>query len=334
MTDEEIFKKNILDFNGQLAPSAIQTENLEKLKGFTPDAIVLVGMGGSGTPGNILQNLTEYANIHIPVISWKDFGLPNLPSSIKRPLYVFISFSGNTRETLTGFYQAIAAPTPSGRGSDRIVGVVSGGGTLLTEAKKQNIPLATFEIGTLQPRQGYGLTFSAVLPILGAVTGNKVSDMSEVIKPAESEDQGKSIAEKIAHTLPFIYTSTKLSHIGQIFKISINESGKLPASANVFPEMNHNELSIFETKPKNVIALFITTKDEHKKLEKEINIIKQILTEYETPLEIIEIAGEDTLQVTYNAIVLAQWVGYYVATMRGLNPLSIKTVNRIKELTK
>lgn len=324
MKDEEVFKKNILEFNHQLTPSAIHAENLEKLKGFTPDAIVLIGMGGSGTPSNILQNLTEYANIHIPVISWKDFGLPSLPSSIKRPLYVFISFSGNTRETLSGF---------SNIKGDGAVAIVAGGGKLLEQGRERKIPLATFEIGTLQPRQGYGLTFSAVLAILGAITGNKVSDMSGVIKPAESEEQGKSIAEKIVHTLPFIYTSAKLSHIGQIFKISINESGKLPASANVFPEMNHNELSIFETKPKNVIALFITTKDEHKKLEKEINIIKQILTEYETPLQIIEIAGTDALETTYNAIVLAQWVGYYVATMRGLNPLSIKTVNRIKELT-
>ena len=330
MTDEEVFRKNILEFNLQLKPGAITTSGLEKLKGLTPDALILVGMGGSGTPGTILQNLSEYANIHIPIVSWKDFGLPHGstgPSgSFKRPLYIFISFSGNTRETLSGF---------SKLPKDSMIAVVASGGTLLVEAKKRGLPYVTFAEGTLQPRQGYGLTFSGVLAILNAVAPiTALRDMSSVIQPAEHEAYGKLIAQKITAAIPYIYTSSAQSHIGQIFKISINESGKLPASANVFPEMNHNELSIFETKPANVIALFITTKAERSTIEKEINIIKQILTEYEVRVEVIEIPGNDDFEITLNGIVLAQWVGYYAATLRGINPLSIKTVNRIKELTK
>ncbi len=324
MTDADIFRKNILEFNLQLRPGAITVENIEQLRGSNPDAIILSGMGGSGTPATILQNLSEYVNIRIPIISWKDFGLPH--PEFKRPLYIFVSFSGETREVLSGFSQV---PTGSA------IAIVAGGGALLTQARSQKLPFATFEkTDTLCPRQAYGLTLSGVLAIVNAAILDSVAmrDMSKVIQPQTQEAYGEQLAKKLIGKNLFLYTSNALSHIGQIFKISLNESAKLPASANVFPEINHNELSIFETKPKDVIALFITTQAEAAMLKKEIDIIKQILTEYETPLEIVEIPGTDDFEITLNAIVLAEWVGLFAATMRGINPLSIKTVTRIKEL--
>jgi glucose/mannose-6-phosphate isomerase len=281
-------------------------------------------MGGSGTPGSILQNLSGYANIHIPIVSWRDFGFPSLPSSIKNPLCIFVSFSGNTRETLSGFLQMPAGTK---------VAVVAAGGKLLEEAKKRGLAFATFDPSALQPRQGYGKTFYGVLSVLKVIfPGVPMRDLSKVIRPEAHEAQGKAIAEQLLKSVPFLYTSGPLSHIGQIFKISLNESGKLPASANVWPEMNHNELSIFETKPAGMLPVFITTSAERARLNKEIGIIAKILEEYGVPLEMIEIPGSDDVEITMNAIVIAEWVGYYTATLRGLNPLSIRTVNRIKEL--
>lgn len=337
MTDEEIFKKNILEFNQQLRPEAIHSGNLEALQGLRPDAIIIVGMGGSATSGNILQNIREYANIKVPIVSWKDVGLPALGKdapAFLNPLYIFISFSGNTRETLSGFEQLMAAPTPPGRGSDRIVGVVAGGGKLLAEAKKNGVPYATFDPKQLQPRQAYGLTFYGLLSILRAIWNEvPLPDLSEKIDPTKFEAQGKRMSEEIGITLPFIYTSNSQSHIGQIFKISCNESGKLLATANVFPEINHNELSGFETKPKNVSVILIRTANEQEQAKKEIEIITTILNEYQIPMQVIEIPGTTPLETTASAIALAQWLGYHLAVRRGLNPLGINIVNRIKNLT-
>lgn len=322
-TGPEIFKKNILEFNQQLSAAAITTGNLEMLSHAKPDAIVMVGMGGSGTPAHILQNIAGYATINLPLVSWKDFGLPQLPYT--RPLYLFISFSGNTRETLSAFISA-----PSGA----LMAIVAGGGTLLSEAKKRGIAYATFAQGTLQPRQAYGLTLYGTLSVLKTIFPLvPLPDMRATIDAASAQIQGEDLAKNIKDTIPFIYTSSALSHIGQILKISLNESGKLLAAANVFPEINHNELSAFETKPKNASVIFITTPTEHRQIEKEIHIIRTILTEYEIPMHIVEVPGANPLETTAHSIVLAEWVGYYVATLRGLDPLGINTVNKIKELT-
>jgi glucose/mannose-6-phosphate isomerase len=287
-------------------------------------------MGGSATAGNILQKICGYANIQVPIISWKDTGLPRLgvdiPLSYRNPLYIFISFSGNTRETLSGFSQDISGYAQA---------VVAGGGKLLEEAKKNGVPFATFDSKQFQPRQAYGLTLYGLLTVLRAVWPEvKIPDLSKTINPAQFEAEAKTVATNIQDSFPFIYTSSFESHIGQIFKISCNESGKLLATANVFPEINHNELSGFETHPKGASVIFITSKTEHEKIKKEIQIIKTILTEYKVPMQSIEIPGETPLETTCNAIVMAEWLGYHLAVSRGLNPLGINIVNRIKELTK
>src|SRR3989344_2464751 len=130
------YTKNILNFNRQLNIRAINFSNLDGLGvGKKPDALLLAGMGGSGLVGNLLQNLAPDVKLPVPVFLWKDFGLPaQLPT--KRPLCLFISFSGTTRETISGFKRARALkPRPP-------IAVVAGGGELGTLARNFKKPLA------------------------------------------------------------------------------------------------------------------------------------------------------------------------------------------------
>ena len=67
MTDDT-FRKAILKFNEQLTPAALEYSNLNKLTGLKPDAIIVVGMGGSGQIGDLLAGLASELKIPVPVI--------------------------------------------------------------------------------------------------------------------------------------------------------------------------------------------------------------------------------------------------------------------------
>lgn len=325
MTGPEIFKQNILAFNQQLSPEVITTGNLEKLSVSKPDGIVFLGMGGSGIPGSILQNIVDYAIIDVPIVTWKDAGLPSTP--FKNPLFVCISFSGNTRETLDGFTKALQG--------NHMVAVVAGGGTLLEEAKKRSVAYAAFNPGGLQPRQGCGLTLYATLSVVkGAFSRLEIKDLSKTVTPDKFENIGQETAAKIKGKTTLVYTTLSLSHLGQLVKINIVESGKALGFSNTIPEVNHNELNLIETKPQQLYALFITNEEEYKERKKEFELTAETLSSYLIPSEIIIVPGKTALEVTANAAVIAQWIGLYVATGQARDPLGLEVVNRIKQSAK
>src|SRR3989344_6527112 len=129
----EKFEQNILTLNEQLSLKALKFSGLEKLRGIKPDSIIVIGMGGSGIIGPILKNLAKDANINVPIISWNDYGLP--AGCFKKPLLIFVSFSGNTEETISGYQKAQKY---------RWKAVVSGGGRLSRLAQKSQTALASF----------------------------------------------------------------------------------------------------------------------------------------------------------------------------------------------
>ena len=95
------YLEQILDFPKQFGLENLRLLNASRLKsGREPDGLIFVGMGGSGLPATLFSGLREYANLRLPIVVWKSYGLPE--HSFKNPLYIFISFSGNTAETLSG----------------------------------------------------------------------------------------------------------------------------------------------------------------------------------------------------------------------------------------
>ena len=148
------FKKAILEFNKQLSFKSLNISNLNKLKNINPDAIIIIGMGGSGFMGDIISAFKKELNIPVPIVVWKNFGLPE--TQYKNPLFIFISFSGDTEETISEFNGV------------KNKAVVCSGGALSKLAKIQKIPTIIFKNPGIKPRQGSGIMFCGITTILKA----------------------------------------------------------------------------------------------------------------------------------------------------------------------
>lgn len=324
----DVFTKNILNLNQQLSLSNIRFSNTEKIRGSKPDSVFIIGMGGSGIVGTILQNITKDVNIKIPIIPWNDYGLPPeilaQGGCFKNPLLIFVSFSGNTQETLSGFKKSK---------NYKLRAAVAGGGKLLAMAKKNKVAFASFEKNQLAPRQANGLMVYAALGIIKkALPQTRIPDLSKKIRPGGHQLIGKNIAGKIKSGAAMIYTTAANRHLGYIWKIHLNETGKHLAFNNVIPEMNHNEIVGFETKPKNITAILLTANNDSSIHQKRFQITKKVWDKFQISSIHIFVNGQNGLERTFNAIASAQWCAYFLAKGKKLNPLQTKTIDLIKSL--
>lgn len=315
----DIYKENILRLNKQLSLKALDFYNLEGLRGKSPDAILVIGMGGSGAIANLLQNLSESVNIRIPVIPWKDYNLPVI--RYKNPLFLFISFSGNTQETISGFLKAPA-----------LKAVISGGGKLTQLAQKSKAPLATFKQNKLAPRQANGVMFYGALGIIKKIFQKTiVPDLSKKLNPVKHQKTGEGLAKKLKDKIILIYTSNQNSHLGYLWKIHFNETAKVLAFNNVLPEMNHNEIVPFETKPKNIAAILIKDESDPPEIKKRFEITGKILRKFGA-LTIDSPVKGAAPEKTFNSLALAEWTSYYLAKSSGVDPLKTEIIEEIKKM--
>ncbi|MCL4437441.1 hypothetical protein M1513_00140 [Patescibacteria group bacterium] len=337
------FRQDILNFGSQLSLEGVGFSNLEKIKKKEYDALVVLGMGGSGLVGNILRTVKKDINLNVPIILHKNYGLPEIYH--KNPFYLVVSFSGNTEETLSGLNEAVK--------NNKSLAVIAGGGKLKKEAEALKLPLAVFSpAGSsaqpgLTPRQSISrmsyISFKllkAAFPSLKApayFSGGKPA-VEDLILPKLLENSGREIASKIKNCVVAIYTDESSQDIGYIWKINLNETAKMKAFANVLPEMSHNEIGGFEIKNKNTAAIFFEPFAKNigyqKKTIKKISLVKKVLKNYGVRVIEVNWRSDNNLGKLWEAIILSGWVSYYCAKENKVNPYQTKIIENLKNLMK
>ncbi len=314
-----------LAFNEQLSSRGITLHNEASLRGKSPDGIIVVGMGGSGLIANILQNLAGYVNIRLPVISWKDFGTPPYVHFVN-PLYIFISFSGDTKETISSLHALLA------ESRRHMISIVTGGGALQKLSEEHRIPTALFSQGELQPRQATGLMLYAALSILRVIFPSLlVPDFSNRVQPSMYIKDARAIAKKIGKKQILIYSSGALSHISYFWKAHVNETGKSLCFTNVIPELDHNEIVGFESKPKNTIVLFLESAHDTPSVKNLIPLLAHVLKKFGVPSHRIMVSGEDVMLETLNSLTLGSLVAYFISEHTHQDPEKTQIINFIKK---
>ncbi|MDP3696425.1 MAG: bifunctional phosphoglucose/phosphomannose isomerase [Candidatus Taylorbacteria bacterium] len=321
-----MIEENILNFNKQFS----WEPKIENQKGLTLDLqkgrTLVLGMGGSHLGADILNSYDPELNLAVH----SDYGLPKNVS--KDDLVIASSYSGNTEEVIDGLNQALKEGLTAA--------VIASGGKLLEMAKEKGLPYIQLPTGH-QPRLSIGFQVKALAKLLGHQTAlEEISRLAEKLNPGEFEEKGRELAEKAKGKIPMIYTSQANFALAYNWKIKFNESGKVPAFYNVFPELNHNEMNGFLSqgstldlqKGRTFIFLILTDAEDHPRIQKRMTVMTELFRRKNWPVETIGLAGEGRWQRIFSSLLTADWAAYFTAKQLGLDPENIPLVEEFKKL--
>lgn len=316
---------NILrSFPGQFSWEP-KIENEKNLRG--KDIFVVAGMGGSHLAANILNSCQP----SLDVVVHSDYGLNLPPDVLANSLIIASSYSGNTEETLDVFKTALDKKLS--------VAAISTGGKLLELAKENNIPYIQMPDIKTQPRFALGYSFVSILKLVRENSLlNQASMLANVLDPKMAEEKGKELAEKLKNKIPVIYSSSRYSSASYIWKIKFNETSKIPAFCNVFPELNHNEMNGFDTKGRtmplmeNFQFIFLKDSDDEKRIIKRMEATKSILERQEFKVDVVEMDGESPMHKIFQSLMTADFASYYLAEFYGNEPEQVPIVEEFKKM--
>jgi glucose/mannose-6-phosphate isomerase len=293
-------------------------ENKENWKQF--QRFVVIGMGGSHLQGDIVQTLLPSCDIRLH----KDYGLPaRIPAET---LFVINSYSGNTQEAISAFEQAIAQKLP--------VVVTATGGKLLALAKKHTVPYIQIPDTNIQPRSALGLTVKALLKVIGEEELlAKSSELAEQLNASGLQEQGKVLAQKLYGKVPVVYSSQRNFALAYNWKIKFNETGKIPAFYNVFPELNHNEMAGFGNAELNkpFFVIILHDKDDDPRIQKRMQVLAKQYAQKGLPVSSISLEGPFALLKLFSSLLFADWVAYHTALLYGADPEQVPMIEEFKK---
>ena len=323
-----VMKEVYLNWHKQLRE---EIEIISKVKwkklGRTPRIVVISGMGGSGIVGDYVQVLANRRS-DIPVFVTKDFKLPVWISD--EDLVITISYSGNTRETIMCYKEALKAKAQ--------VVVISSNGVLEKYAKEDNIPFIPVVKG-LVPRASLPSMLTACLYTLEKF-GIPLTDRGEleeaidILRDGICEEEISEVAGKIVNKLPVIVALTDYAPLAWRFKNELNENSKIPVKVEVLPEWAHNDIVGWE-KPYNVenyVALLLEPKIHANELElKILDFAKKYFREIGIETIEIPLYGKSLLtQLLYGSL-YAGLLSVILARERNLDPLTTISITKYKE---
>ena len=314
-----MMEEDILRFPEQLKFQPVIT-NGEKLK--PSFSFIVCGMGGSHLSADLIKAYDPSLSIHIH----HDYGIPDLPSDIlDKSLFIASSYSGNTEE-------AIDFARLAGEKNYNIL-IITSGGELLKTAKEEKVPYIALPHSNLEPRMALGYSAMAMFKAMGLENGvTELHSLADTIKPESMKNEGKTIGESLVNKIPIIYSSLRNLGLAYVWKIKFNETAKIPAFSNSFPELNHNEIAGFEENSFPFTFLFIKDNSDHPKIIKRMEVTKELYESKGFPVALTELKGKTVMEKIFNSLLLADWVSLAVAKEKGVDPESVPMIEEFKKM--
>ena len=225
------------DLKNQIISDLEYSSNLEKV---SYESLLIMGMGGSGVAGDVMKLLSnEISDKNIFV--QKDYSIPKQAKKFK-PLCLFISYSGNTEETLSGISDAKI------NNFDWIV--ISSGGKLIDMAKNEGKEYIKVPSG-LQPRAAFGYLTLAVSKIIDVVeNSNYVSQLNDVSSYIDklSENGDESDINKLSKD---ICESINKKTVHEIYNLGTGQSISVLELIKIFEHVNNKKIN-YDFAPRRV----------------------------------------------------------------------------------
>ena len=301
------------------------------------DRIVVLGMGGSGIGGALLQGLALELQAHLPVVCVRGYRLPAYVDG--RSLVLASSTSGNTEETVTALERAIEV------GAHCIA--ITTGGRVGQIAQEYGLPSIRYNWAG-EPRAALGWSFGALvslcsalalLPPLDAARSDAVSAMRGIgAQIARSVDEAANPAKRLARTLtgrlPVFIGAEALAPVAYRWRTQVNENANSWAIADELPEMNHNAQAGYGL-PRRIVpllyAVFLRHESIYPRLRLRVDATLEEMSRAGVSGEVVQVPGRHILEEMMWAVHLGDYVSYYLGLLNDVHPSLTPSLTRIKE---
>ncbi len=297
------------------------------------DNIVFAGMGGSALPAQIFRS---WNLINKPSEVWNRYG--SRPYISERTLFIGMSYSGTTEETLAGTKIALE------KGA-KCLGITVGGelAKILQSTSKPVCFVDESSNPCKQPRFAVGFMLGALIGIfesLGLVTAEiNIETVRTALAesgPATLSDESHDavLAQHLMNKIPVLVAGEHLAEIAHFFQNQLNETGKTFAITHEIPEVNHHLLESLSN-PKgnsnNLIFVFMESPFYNERNQKRFAIMKELVSR--AGIEKISYIQKSSswLEEAYLFMESAEYTSYYLGLYHECDPSDIPFVIHFKK---
>lgn len=288
-----------------------------------PGNVIVAGVGGSAIAADILRAWLEPSGRFLHVV--RGATLPRWVG--EEDVLICISFSGNTRETLACLDEGLS------RGC-RILCITSGG-KMEDVCRSKGLPVAHVP-GDLPPRGAIGYLFTALAKAVAdeqtlrsemEVVIRSLRTLREKLVPESEENVAHNVAEQIVSLYPLVYADERFLPIARRWKTQLNENSKKHAWFGCFPEINHNEVVGWDQEDgvDRFCAIMLRDEETSGRMDVTIEELKG-----RTKVIVVESEGENLLSRMFQELMIGDFVSYYCALLRGIDPTPVEAIQRIK----
>lgn len=294
--------------------------------------ICICGMGGSAIGGDIIAD-HSFGQSQKPVFVVRGVQLPDW--ACRDTLVLVTSYSGNTRETLELFRQAVV-------GGCQVIGI-SSGGTL--EQRCQENGFGHVKVpGGLQPRCALGYMLGYLANILGCMGMPQcrqeierciplLKELRQEIGPQNPDSPVRQLAQRTHNHVPVFYSYTYMASSALRWKNQVNENSKKIAFSGIMPEFNHNEVVGWTegVKGSQCLPIFLYDPDAPALLKDMMDASLEALRENGVAMEVVEIRGRSVMEKNLRSVMHADFYSLYLAFLKNVDPMPVRSIVSLKE---
>lgn len=298
------------------------------------DNVVVLGMGGSGAAGDVIQAVAGPL-CPVPIVVAKDYEPPHFVG--ERSLVFAVSFSGDTEETVEATATAAAAGAQ--------VVAVCRGGRLAELAAEWDGPVHRVADGIPQPRAGLGALFAPLaltLEHLGLYPGageflDRAVEQLRHRRDALVADgnEAEALARRIGRTLPIVYGGGDVGGVAASrWKTEVNENARVAAFANTSPELCHNEIAGWGQHgdmTRQVFTLVQLRHDfEHPQVMRRFDLVDEVAVEVTHRVESVEAEGGGMVAQLFDLLLFGTFTSLHLAAQEGIDPGPVPVLDWVK----
>ena len=322
------------EFPGQIEHAAKLGEDWD-LDGLErPESIAFLGIGGSAIGATLVSDLYRQ-QLNCPVVVSRGDQPPSWLG--KGHLAVAISYSGETKETLTSYRRALE------KGASGIS--ISSGGSLAALAQERNLPHLLIA-GGMAPRAALGYTSLPLIHVLQKLNVIPSADLaldatrrlleSLRVEWGDRAGAGAGVARRLIAHLPILVGAGFTCSIARRFQAQLAENAKAVSILFEIPEALHNLVETVDIKladTLNPIAVYLEDPDGPEEWRALLKNVRAVFQGAGIEGVVVSAQGDDDLTKLFSLVHKTDWISYHLAKLKAVDPLTIPIITALKEKT-